>query len=166
RRCRPPPLLVRLRRHARRRHRPGARDRRAACRRRRDQPLLPAHPSAAVHARALRIRGGTLPDRRGCRRAHPRPAVLSTARGRGSGAGDRGVEQRRRDVSEAEAKLAELIGALEAELVSLRRAANEAEWQLNVTGEDRWEEESTRSSSSCACATTQPAASGIATTTR
>jgi peptidyl-dipeptidase A len=47
-------------------------------------------------------------------------------------------------VSEAEAKLAELIGALEAELVPLRRAANEAEWQLNVTGEDRWEEESTR----------------------
>src|SRR5947207_3548540 len=36
------------------------------------------------------------------------------------------------------------ISALEQELAPLQRAANEADWQLNVTGEQRWEEESTR----------------------
>src|SRR5204862_47838 len=51
---------------------------------------------------------------------------------------------RRRRRGETEARLPGGIGALEAELVPLQRAANEAEWQLNVTGEDRWEEESTR----------------------
>ena len=47
-------------------------------------------------------------------------------------------------MSEAAARLAELIAALEQELAPLQRAANEADWQLNVTGEQRWEEESTR----------------------
>jgi peptidyl-dipeptidase A len=47
-------------------------------------------------------------------------------------------------MSSAANGLAELIGALEAELVPLQRAAHEAEWQLNVTGEERWEKESAR----------------------
>ena len=40
--------------------------------------------------------------------------------------------------------LAQAVGELEAELAPLQKAAAEAMWQLNVTGEDRWLEESAR----------------------
>lgn len=40
--------------------------------------------------------------------------------------------------------LAERIAALEAELAPLERAANEASWNLYTTGEQRWQDESTR----------------------
>src|SRR5207247_2481071 len=85
-----------------------------------------------------------LPGRRGRQPAHARAPLLPAAPGRGPGARGRGAEQRGRLVSEAAARLAELIAALEQELAPLQRAANEADWQLNVTGEQRWEEESTR----------------------
>jgi oligoendopeptidase F len=47
-------------------------------------------------------------------------------------------------VSESAVELAGLVEALEQELAPLQRAANEADWQLNVTGEKHWEEESAR----------------------
>lgn len=40
--------------------------------------------------------------------------------------------------------VAEKVAALEAELEPLIRAAKEAHWQLNVTGQERWQEESAR----------------------
>jgi peptidyl-dipeptidase A len=44
----------------------------------------------------------------------------------------------------SEAQLAERVRALEAELAPLNLAAYEAYWQLQTTGEKRWEEESAR----------------------
>jgi peptidyl-dipeptidase A len=43
-----------------------------------------------------------------------------------------------------DAVVAEVIEALQEELEPLERQANEAEWQLNVTGEERWEQERAR----------------------
>ncbi|HZO50530.1 MAG TPA: M2 family metallopeptidase [Gaiellaceae bacterium] len=47
-------------------------------------------------------------------------------------------------MSVSERALAELVERLQAELEPLSRQANEAYWQLNVTGEERWQEETAR----------------------
>jgi peptidyl-dipeptidase A len=47
-------------------------------------------------------------------------------------------------VSVSNAALAERIEALRAELQPLQKAAAEASWQLNVTGEERWQDEYAR----------------------
>ena len=87
-----PAVVVRLRREARARRRPRRRDRRArGARASRARQYVPCDPPAAVHARAVRLRGGHVPGRRGRRARTLALAVLHRDRGRGPGARGRGA---------------------------------------------------------------------------
>src|SRR5581483_2688194 len=94
RRRRPRALLVRLRRQAA--GRGGPRRPRPAARRAGDRlrPVPAVDPPPAVHARALRLRRGTLPGQRGRERPDPGAPLPRASRARGPGAGGRGVTLR------------------------------------------------------------------------
>jgi dTDP-4-amino-4,6-dideoxygalactose transaminase len=87
----PRALVVRLRRQASRRGRPGRGDGAARGAGHRDGAVPPVDPPAELHARALRVRRGDAAGERGLQRAHHGAAVPRPPRPRRPGAGRRGA---------------------------------------------------------------------------
>src|SRR5262249_20332377 len=137
-------LLVRVCRRSARPCRSRGGDRRSRRARRGDGAVPPVHPSPVLHAREIRVPGRLVPGGREHEREDACTAVSRPARRGRPGSCRPLTEGGAWTMSVTDTELAARIDDLTAELQPLQKAVNEAAWELNVTGEERWQEEVAR----------------------